>query len=264
MKMKGYFSLSKKSNDGPYYHFNENIRRAWLRIILTVSIICNLALLAAFYRLSSSEVQDARTPYAQLERNKAIPIDERSAYSGYNVNLSELRQLWEDISIDHGMVALPDSFVASHALPTAQRYPWDHSKGLYFLNGYHNMHCLRAVHIALMEFAHGEPQSRRFHHVLHCMESLRQDILCNADDTPRYTTADAVPESGVGQLRQCRDWGKLESWAREYNACYRFINQTATGFPNVLRYTFCPPGSADTVEVKRVMGGIELNSLSGL
>ena len=159
------------------------------------------------------------------------------------------------------MVALPDSFVASYGLPKAQRYPWNNYKGLYFLNGYHNLHCLRAVHISLMEFVHGEPQSRRFQHVLHCMEALRQDIMCNADDTPRYTTSDAVPESGVGQIRQCRDWGKLERWARQYNACYHFINQTATGFPNVLRYTFCPPGSPDVAGVKRVMGGTNLTDL---
>jgi hypothetical protein len=124
---------------------------------------------------------------------------EPTAYGGSN--LTEVRQLWEDISIDDGMVVLSDDFVVSHGLITAQRYPWNHSRGLYFLNGYHNLHCLRAGHIALMEFAHVEPQSRRFHHVLHCMEALRQDIICNADDTPRYTTSSLVPESGVGQLR---------------------------------------------------------------
>lgn len=159
------------------------------------------------------------------------------------------------------MVALPDSYVAAHGLPLAQRYPWDSSKGLYSLNGYHNLHCLRAVHISLMEFALGERQSRRFEHVLHCMEALRQDIICNADDTPRYTTADQVPESGVGQVRMCRDWDRLEAWAHQYNACYRFINQTASGFPNVLRYTFCPQDSPDIPEVERIMGGTGLFDL---
>ena len=196
---------------------------------------------------------------AKLERNNPVPIMENTPYSSHN--LSEVRQLWEDINIDDGMVALPDDAVSTLGVPVAQRYPWDQSKGLYFLNGYHNLHCLRAVHIALMEFAHGEPQSRRFQHVLHCMESLRQDILCNADDTPRYTTNDEVPESGVGQVRMCRNWGQLEDWGRQHNACYHFINQTATGFPNVLRYTYCPPGSPDAAEVKRVMGGTNLTDL---
>ena len=100
-----------------------------------------------------------------------------------------------------------------------------------------------------MEFRFNEPQTRRFEHVLHCMEALRQDIICNADDTPRYTTISKEPESGVGQARMCRDWGKLERWARGYNSCFSFVNQTASGFPQVLRYTYCPEGSPyiDTV-----------------
>ena len=105
-----------------------------------------------------------------------------------------------------------------------------------------------------MEFVNGEKQSRHFGHVLHCMDSLRQDILCNADDTPRYTTITKVPESGIGQTRQCRDWGSLERWARQYNACYRYINQTAVGFPNVQRFRFCPQGSPYAEEVDRVFG----------
>lgn len=27
-------------------------------------------------------------------------------------------------------------------LPEAQTFPWDDNKGLYLLNGYHNLHCL--------------------------------------------------------------------------------------------------------------------------
>lgn len=89
------------------------------------------------------------------------------------------------------------------------------------------------------------------------MDSLRQDILCNADDTPRYTTSTLVPESGIGQVRQCRSWEGLQGWAQRYNACYRFINQTASGFPNVLRYRFCPDGSPYKAEVERVFKGFE-------
>ncbi|KAF2661089.1 hypothetical protein K491DRAFT_754275 [Lophiostoma macrostomum CBS 122681] len=233
----------------------ERVRRVLPGKALAASLICNFVLFTILCKLWTSEHHRS----TRLERDTPKPIIESTPYSGHNI--TEVRQLWEDISIDAGMVALSDAYVADHGLPPAQRYPWDHSKGLYFLNGYHNLHCLRAVHISLMEFAHGEPQSRRFQHVLHCTESLRQDILCNADDTPRYTTADLVPESGVGQIRQCRDWSRLESWAEKHNACYHFINQTATGFPNVLRYTFCPSDSADTNEVKRVMGGVNLYDL---
>ena len=82
----------------------------------------------------------AYVPSANLERNVLVPIERSTPYSSHN--LTEVRSLWEDISIDDGMVALPNSFVQDKHLPEAQRFPWDDGKGLYFLNGYHNLHCL--------------------------------------------------------------------------------------------------------------------------
>ena len=85
-------------------------------------------------------------PYkAKLDRNLPVAIERSTPYSSHN--LTEVRELWEAISIDDGMVALPDSFVAETRLPKAQRFPWDPSKGLYFLNGYHNLHCLVCIHL---------------------------------------------------------------------------------------------------------------------
>ena len=110
-----------------------------------------------------------------------------------------------------------------------------------------------------MEFWHNKPQSRRWSHVIHCVDALRQDAICNADDTPRYSTSDAVPESGVGQYRQCRSWDKLEVWAKQYNACYRYVNQTATveELPQIERFVYCPEGSPYIKEVEKVFGHID-------
>jgi len=41
-----------------------------------------------------------------------------------------------------GIVALNDSFTQSAGLPSAQRWPWDKSKGIYFVEGVHAMHCV--------------------------------------------------------------------------------------------------------------------------
>ena len=59
---------------------------------------------------------------------------------GFENNIPESD--WEYPRLDDGIVALPDSWVASKGLPEAQRYPWDTSKGLYHLHGYHNLHCV--------------------------------------------------------------------------------------------------------------------------
>ena len=49
---------------------------------------------------------------------------------------------WEDVKDDLGSIALDDHYASSLGLPRAQRFPWDQSKGLYFLNAYHDLHCL--------------------------------------------------------------------------------------------------------------------------
>ncbi|KAF4630118.1 hypothetical protein G7Y89_g8021 [Cudoniella acicularis] len=137
---------------------------------------------------------------AQLERNLPVPFEESTSYTSANQTFAT--KLWEDINIDAGMVALPDELVELHALRNAQRFPWDPSRSIYLLNGYHNLHCIRATYLSLQEFYRGEEQSRSWDHVLHCADAICQDILCNADDTPRYSTKSMRPESGVSQLLQ--------------------------------------------------------------
>ena len=110
-----------------------------------------------------------------------------------------------------------------------------------------------------MEFWQSKPQSRRWEHVIHCVDQLRREAICNADDTPRYSTSDDSPVSGHGQVRMCRNWDKLEDWARGYNACYRYVNQTASykDFPQIERFVWCPEGSPYTAAVEKVFGHIE-------
>lgn len=105
-----------------------------------------------------------------------------------------------------------------------------------------------------MEFRQGKPQSRNWRHVIHCLDSLRRDVICNADDTPRLTTNDSIPETGHGQYRQCRSWDKLETWAKQYNSCYRYINETETPdqFPQIQRFVWCPEGSPYRAQVEEL------------
>lgn len=77
---------------------------------------------------------------ARLERNITRPWTYHGLYD--SENKTKMDQAWDDISIDAGNVALGDSFVEAMGLPKAQRFPWDGSKGIYYLNGYQNLHCL--------------------------------------------------------------------------------------------------------------------------
>ena len=62
------------------------------------------------------------------------------------------------------------------------------------------------------------------YHSYHCLDALRMEVLCNADDTPRYTGMNQENKaSGTGQSRMCRDWSQLESWATTNSACWRYF-----------------------------------------
>ena len=106
----------------------------------------------------------------------------------------------------------------------------------------------------MLQFDRGLERSEPTEHILHCLDALRQDTLCYADDTPRYTGFQASGRSGTGQARQCRDWSELELWAQSHTACWRYINPHDPNFDSLQRHTFCPAGSPYIEKVKAVFG----------
>lgn len=100
---------------------------------------------------------------------------------------------------------------------------------------------------ALMEFRDGKAQTWPLDHVTHCLHTLREDVVCSADDTPRYAghlhaQANATSfVTGIGQNRMCRDWSKLVDFSLAHSACYeRPLDHYV---PLLDRYKHCPDGS---------------------
>ncbi|KAI1303856.1 hypothetical protein F5Y03DRAFT_407166 [Xylaria venustula] len=200
---------------------------------------------------------NGRSPFAGLEWDTPLSLHSETPFNQHDEKLRDAA--WDAINIDAGMIAVPQSFVDEKGLPKSQSFVWDRSKSVYLLNGYHSLHCARSIYISLTEFKTGKPQSRRWGHILHCVDQLRQEAICNADDTPRFSTEDEIPVTGLDQIRMCRSWDKLEEWARQYTACYRYINQTASysEVPQVERFVWCPKDSPYQKEVEKVFGHIE-------
>lgn len=104
------------------------------------------------------------------------------------------------------------------------------------------------VRAAVLEAYDGKPLRKTYEHVTHCLNALREEIVCNADDTLMYTgpfNAEAgkkEPHSGIGQVRMCNDWSKLDRFALDHSACFRAINRSTPNFPTKERYKFCPDG----------------------
>lgn len=53
---------------------------------------------------------------------------------------------------------------------------------------------------------------------MHCLDSLRQYVMCNPDETLLYTFGRR--DVGHGQVKMCKDWDRIRDWAQERSACY--------------------------------------------
>ncbi|GAM84732.1 hypothetical protein ANO11243_027330 [Dothideomycetidae sp. 11243] len=93
-------------------------------------------------------------------------------------------------------------------------------------------------------------QSWDYPHVMHCMNIVREGIICSADDTPLYMgqlneNINAThPIVGAGFNTMCRDWGAMMGWARNNSAC--FTNRFEARKTNISgdeRYMNCPDGA---------------------
>ena len=77
------------------------------------------------------------------------------------------------------------------------------------LSLFHDQKFIRQHYVALKE---GKAIDWSVHHDLHCFDSLRQSIMCTANDNLLYATGHK--DTGYGQVVRCKDWDMLRNWLR--------------------------------------------------
>jgi len=225
-----------------------------LSSLLSLAILSNLYLILNWSPSSPKDSLHDTTKYANLIADQHFPFVGYSDYSSTNLTLAD--ELWDAIDFDDGLVALPNRWTSSKGLPESARFPWDDSRSIWLINGYHGLHCVKRIYVSLMEYRKNLPQSLPTRHIAHCLDSLRDQILCDADDTPRFTRyrTDDGHLTGQEQTRQCRDWSKLESFAKQNNACYRYGDPTWDKKSQYERFMFCPTDSPYLPVVREFFG----------
>ncbi|KAK2589607.1 hypothetical protein QQS21_012716 [Conoideocrella luteorostrata] len=215
--------------------------------ILLVSLVMNVAqLLLSSRPVAPVKHEESPSKYAHISRSRQEPYVYLTEYSSTNETVQD--KAWMSIDDDLAVVALSDDYARAHDLRIAQRFPWDQTKGLYILHGIHNLHCLKNIYRSLKEYRHGEGQSRSWHHISHCLDALRRQVICDADDTPRATDRRPEVVAGLGQYRMCRNWDALEDFAKRHTACYKRPENAEWDGPKKLnRFKHCPEGSGYVV-----------------
>ncbi|KAF1995266.1 hypothetical protein P154DRAFT_556871 [Amniculicola lignicola CBS 123094] len=208
--------------------------------ILLISLAFNAILLIEHH--SSRCTDHGKSKYTGNTFDTPVTYHAYSPYWNPELNQSVMDNAWDDIDTSPLAIALHDEYAKEVGLGPSTRFPWDTERSVYYLKGYHDLHCLKLIRKAITSTSNNTTRSFSLNHILHCLEGLRQDIICAADDTPMP----ALDSHGVGdgQVRQCRDWEKMTKWATrlDQHACYKFDDyREAT---NTLElFAFCPEGS---------------------
>ena len=75
--------------------------------------------------------------------------------------------------------------------------------------------------------------------------------MCKPDDT-LMTSIDQPHVIGDGQTVQCRDWDKLDAWARDpvRHSCYKIFDDDRPVANKLELYAFCPKDSPHYTTMK--------------
>ncbi|KAH8765963.1 hypothetical protein F5883DRAFT_95744 [Diaporthe sp. PMI_573] len=162
-----------------------------------------------------------------LEYNVPLLANNHSAFDSPSDDIADAA--WDSIEAGHGDVLLTPAEASALGLPPSFAHPFKQDHSVYIIDAYHAMHCLKVLrdHYVRMYHAHkfegagGWPRLGDWplEHDVHCFDSLRQHVMCHADDTLLYSTGHH--DAGVQQTKMCRSWDALRDWASARNAQWK-------------------------------------------
>ncbi|POS81183.1 hypothetical protein DHEL01_v200394 [Diaporthe helianthi] len=132
-------------------------------------------------------------------------------------------KLWDELMpIGSGFVRVP--FPRRFDMPASKAIEDDPEEAeIYSLSALHQLHCLGVIRDVVKKYEkHDKSRFAGSGHEYHCIDYIRQSIMCSADTTLDF--AELQPDgrrkgfSGANSTHQCRDWDALTSWAVENRA----------------------------------------------
>ncbi|KAL8831883.1 MAG: hypothetical protein Q9170_005110 [Blastenia crenularia] len=192
------------------------------------AIVGCLSAVLSFVILLRIQPQEGEKMEQMTPRTETIWHRQREWQSG-----PAAEKLWQNLVPGGTGVVLikdPHKYSLHPGLETAVE-----NAGVYTLSGAHQSHCIKLIREALMTFISAEAdvstepaikinelnQSAALDHAFHCVDYLRQTIMCNADTTIEWEAqgGDRGGHSGhingYGIPHQCRNWNDLKLWMEE-------------------------------------------------
>ncbi|KXH26294.1 hypothetical protein CSIM01_03672 [Colletotrichum simmondsii] len=100
----------------------------------------------------------------------------------------------------------------------------------YIIRSFHQMHCLISIAEEYGHRANNVSSQWAPKHIAHCLNAIREAIMCLADATPMtYVNGFAVGHVTDDQQFMCRDWSALRKWANDPVRGIRYKNIAPEG-----------------------------------
>ncbi|EQB49944.1 Cyclochlorotine biosynthesis protein R [Colletotrichum siamense] len=100
----------------------------------------------------------------------------------------------------------------------------------YIIRSFHQMHCLISITEEYGHRVHNVSSQWAPQHVAHCLNTIREAIMCLADASPMtYVNGFAVGHVTDDQKFMCRDWSALRKWANDPVRGVRYKNLAPEG-----------------------------------
>ncbi|KAL5117427.1 hypothetical protein ACEQ8H_004743 [Pleosporales sp. CAS-2024a] len=222
--------------------------------LLALSIALNIGFILSIVQKASPEQWQDVSPYAHLPRDVPVEYNSHSPFGMGSATEEDRALAWERLDSSAGEISLDKEWADAHQLPKSAPFFWDEGRQIYLLNAHHSLHCMRKVRRAIVLFHYNRPQLDSYVHLVHCMDHLLQNIICEADDTPFYTSTTSNITTGLGQVRMCRSWDRLTDWAKERTACFAYVNETQGVNAVIERFQYCPKDSYLSKSMRKYFG----------
>ncbi|KAI9650468.1 hypothetical protein NHQ30_000484 [Ciborinia camelliae] len=225
-------------------------KRSWFHraryLIAACAMSCSV-LLNIYLTMNKShhELEDNVSKYAKLPSDVTHTYQFYTDYWGENETLVD--ELWENINVDPVAVATlgtPTKASTSSKFTIACTVLYEISRHRAEPSLTQSQKVMRK---AFKDLLATQENKIEMHHVWHCLDSLRQDLMCRVDDTPMPIPPGQGNVVGNTQMMMCRDLNKLREWSQEgeRNACYREVNDYRPVAHSLERHAFCPEDSED-------------------
>ncbi|KAI1363194.1 hypothetical protein F5Y08DRAFT_251979 [Xylaria arbuscula] len=98
--------------------------------------------------------------------------------------------------------------------------PLNDGSGKYYaiLDVYHQLHCLKYIRHYMYKDIYNDVQPWTPTHVDHCIDSIRQNLMCNADIAMmgfKWVNDSLEPKPHFRGQHECVNWERIEEWASE-------------------------------------------------